>query len=57
VGLAIEDVNTLYGHLVYFIFYYFWYIMWPFDIVDGHLVYFSRFGVLHQEKLGNPGSM
>jgi hypothetical protein len=27
-----------------------WYILWPFLIFCGHLVYFSRFGMLHQEK-------
>jgi hypothetical protein len=26
-----------------------------FGIFYGHLVYFSRFGILHQEKSGNPG--
>jgi hypothetical protein len=25
-----------------------------FDIVRGNLVYFSRFGILYQEKSGNP---
>jgi hypothetical protein len=47
----------------------FWYILWPFGIFYGHLVYifyghlvyfwsiwyiFSRFGMLYQEKSGNP---
>jgi hypothetical protein len=38
-----------------------WYILRPFRIFNGHwlylvvsLVYFSRFGVLHQEKSGDP---
>jgi hypothetical protein len=38
-----------------------WYILWPFGIFYGHLVYFmaiwyifSRFGMLHLEKSGNP---
>jgi hypothetical protein len=47
-------------HLVYFV--AFWYILWPFGIFCGHLVYvfydylvyFSRFGILYQEKSGNP---
>jgi hypothetical protein len=48
-----EDVGIFYGHLVYFttILYIFidnWCI---FD----NLIYFSRFGKLHQEKSGNPG--
>jgi hypothetical protein len=36
-------------------------ILWPFGIFYGHFVYFMaiwyifpRFGVLHQEKIGNP---
>jgi hypothetical protein len=44
-----EDVGTFYGHLVYFTY--------------GHLVYFMviwyifpRFGLLSQEKSGNPGT-
>jgi hypothetical protein len=46
-----------------------WYILWPFGMFCGHLVYFeaiwyslwllgiyfSRFGMLHQDKSGNPG--
>jgi hypothetical protein len=32
-----------------------WYNLWKFDKVYGHLVYFPRFGVLYQEKSGNPG--
>jgi hypothetical protein len=31
-----------------------WYILWPFGIFYGYLVYFSRFGTLYQEKSGNP---
>jgi hypothetical protein len=29
-------------------------ILWPFDLFYSHLVYFPRFGMLHQEKSGNP---
>jgi hypothetical protein len=29
-------------------------ILWPFSIFHGYLVYFSRFGMLYQEKSGNP---
>jgi hypothetical protein len=51
VGLAMEDVSLLYGHLT---------ILRPFGIFYGHLVYlfvgclvyFSRY----KEKSGNPGS-
>jgi hypothetical protein len=32
-----------------------WDILWPFGTFCGHLVYFSRFGMLYQEKSGNPG--
>jgi hypothetical protein len=38
-GLAIEDVGLFYGYLVYFM--VIWYV-------------FPRFGVLCQEKSGNP---
>jgi hypothetical protein len=30
------------------------YISWTFGIVRGNLVYFSRFGILYEEKAGNP---
>jgi hypothetical protein len=37
----------------------YWYILWPFVIFYGHLMYFmvylSHFGMLYQEKSGNPG--
>jgi hypothetical protein len=33
----------------------FCYIVWTFGIVHGNLVNFSRFGILYQEKSGNPG--
>jgi hypothetical protein len=29
--------------------------LWTFGIVRGNLVIFSRFGILYQEKSGNPG--
>jgi hypothetical protein len=28
--------------------------LWPFGLFYGYLVYFSRFGMLHQDKSGNP---
>jgi hypothetical protein len=31
-----------------------WYTLWPFGTIFGHLVYFSRFGMLYREKSGNP---
>jgi hypothetical protein len=30
-------------------------ILWPFGVFCGNLVYFPRFGILVQEKSGNPG--
>jgi hypothetical protein len=49
-GLWVYFMNiwSIYGILVYFM--DIWYILRKFD-----LVYFSRFGILHQEKSGNPG--
>jgi hypothetical protein len=41
-----EDVGILYGHLVYSL--AIWISLWYFGI------YFPRFGMLHQEKCGNP---
>jgi hypothetical protein len=43
-----EDVGIFYGHLV------FCNILWTFGIVRGNSVHFSRFGILYQEKSGNP---
>jgi hypothetical protein len=64
-GVAIEDVGIFYGHLAYFTSVR--YILWAFGIFYGHLVYFMviwyilwalgiffRFGMLYQEKSGNP---
>jgi hypothetical protein len=31
-----------------------WYILWPFGIFMIFLVHCPRFGMLHQEKSGNP---
>jgi hypothetical protein len=38
-SLAVEDVGTFYGLLVYFT--ASWYILWSFGIFCGHLVYFG----------------
>jgi hypothetical protein len=48
-----EDVGIFYGRLVYST--AIWYILWPFGILFGYLVHFSRFGMLYREKSGNPG--
>jgi hypothetical protein len=34
-----------------------WNILWPFGLFYGYLVYFSRIGMLYQEKSGNPGAI
>jgi hypothetical protein len=43
-GLAIEDVDIFFGHLVNFLAIWYilmaiWFILWSFDIFYGHLVY------------------
>jgi hypothetical protein len=43
---------VFYEHLEYFT--AIWYNLWPFGIVCVHLVHFSGFGSMHQEKSGNP---
>jgi hypothetical protein len=44
-------VYLCYGRLVYFTAIRFF---GPFGVFYGDLIYFSRFGVLYQEKSGNP---
>jgi hypothetical protein len=53
-GLEIETVATFYGNFEYFT--TIWYNSQRFGIVCGHLVYFSDFVCLDQEKSGNPGN-
>jgi hypothetical protein len=48
-----EDVGTFNVNFVHFT--VFCYILWTFGIVCGNMVYFSSFGILYQEKSGNPG--
>jgi hypothetical protein len=45
-----EDVGIFYRHLDAFT--VLCYMLWTFGIVRGN---FSRFGILYQEKSGNPG--
>jgi hypothetical protein len=45
----VKDVGTFYVHLVYFN--AISYSLWHFVVI---LVYFPRFGMLYQEKSGNP---
>jgi hypothetical protein len=47
-----EDVGILYGHLVYFM--TFWYIPWPFGTFYGYLVYFSPFWYVVPRKHWQP---
>jgi hypothetical protein len=52
-ALRIEHFDSFYEHSVYFVAISF--ILWQFDIFCGRLLYFSHFGILYQEKSGNPG--
>jgi hypothetical protein len=45
----------IYGHLVYFT--AICYILWPFGIFGGNLVYFSPFWYIVPKKSGNPALM
>jgi hypothetical protein len=47
------NVYMFYGHSEYFI--EIWDILWPFGIFCIHLLHFSGFGIMYQEKSGNPG--
>jgi hypothetical protein len=49
-----ENAGIFYGHLEYFP--VIWYILRPFGNVVVIWYIFPRFGVLFQEKSGNPGS-
>jgi hypothetical protein len=46
-------IYVFYGHLEYFV--EIWDILWPFGIFCIHLVHFFGFGIVYQEKSGNPG--
>jgi hypothetical protein len=46
-----DDAGVFYVHLMYFT--AIWYTLWPFSIFYGYLIYFSRLGILSQEKYGN----
>jgi hypothetical protein len=50
--LGMENVGMFYDHLEYFT--ALWYILWPFAIICGHLVYFSRFGMFGPRKIWQP---
>jgi hypothetical protein len=53
-GLAKENVGTFYDHLLYFT--AIGNILWPFGIFCGHLAFSPRFGMLYNEKSGNPAT-
>jgi hypothetical protein len=48
-----KNAGIFFGHLEYFT--VIWYILWPFGNVVVTWYIFSRFGILCQEKSGNPG--
>jgi hypothetical protein len=49
-----KGVGILYGHLVCFS--AIWFSLWPLrTFMYGYLVFFYHFGMLYQEKSGNPG--
>jgi putative exporter of polyketide antibiotics len=47
-----KDIGKFYGHLVYVT--AISYILWPCGIFLVIFVYLARFGVLYQQKSGNP---
>jgi hypothetical protein len=47
-----ENDVIFYDHLEYFT--AIWHNVWPFGIVCGHLVYFSRFGMFGPRKIWQP---
>jgi hypothetical protein len=51
---AMKDVGQFYGYYAYFT--AIWYILWPLGTFwSVWYIYFSRLGMLHQEKSGNTG--
>jgi hypothetical protein len=50
----LKNVDIFYGHLGYFT--DIWNILLPFGTFCVHLVHFSGFGIMYQEKSGNPAS-
>jgi hypothetical protein len=49
----LEHFDIFYDHMVYFVAICF--ILWQFGICYGNSLYYPHFGILHQEKSGNPG--
>jgi hypothetical protein len=48
----LQSFGVFYGHVVYFM--AIWYILWPFGNAVVIWYIFPRFGMLCQEKSGNP---
>jgi hypothetical protein len=53
--LGIEKVDLFYGHLEFIS--AIWYNAWPFGNLVAMWCIFPSFGILRQEKSGNPGSL
>jgi hypothetical protein len=53
-GLGLYNVGIFNGHSDYLT--TIWYVSWPFCTCCGNLVLFPRFGILYQEKSGNPAT-
>jgi hypothetical protein len=51
-GPRLENIDRFYGSLEYFT--NIWDILLAFGILFVHLVHFSGFGIMHQEKSGTP---
>jgi hypothetical protein len=49
----VENVFIFYDPLEYFM--EIWDVLWPFGTFCFNLVHFSGFGIVYQEKSGNPG--
>jgi hypothetical protein len=49
----LENVNIFYGHLEYFA--EIWEVLWPFGKFVLIWYIFPVFGIVYQEKSGNPG--
>jgi hypothetical protein len=52
-GISINNLGIFYDHFVYFT--AIGNILWPVGTFCAHLVRFSGFGIMFQEKSGNPG--
>jgi hypothetical protein len=52
-GCRLENVYIFYCHLEYFM--EIWGILCPFGTFCIHLVHFTGFGIMNQDKSGNPG--